>query len=72
MPAAAAVSNAAAGCAVSPFELGWASGNWTRAEFTIAADTVRLAIPELAEVPTQVRYAWEVPAPPSQFQLLCV
>lgn len=39
-----AVSAATSGCAVSPFELGWPSGNWTRAAPTIKGTAVELTI----------------------------
>ena len=52
---------------VSPFELGWPSGNWTRAAPTITGVTVELAIAAGSQSgsgldaggPTEVRYAWE-------------
>ena len=62
-----AVSAAIAGCAVSPFELGYPSGNWTRAAPTVKGNTVELTIVAGAQAdseldaagPTEVRYAWE-------------
>lgn len=38
------VANAVAGCAVSPFELGFANGTWRRAKATIAGTTVSIAL----------------------------
>ena len=53
-----------AGCKESPFELGWADGNWTRAAFAVKGTAVELTfVPPSTEdasaVPTEARYAWE-------------
>ena len=53
-----------AGCKESPFELGWADGNWTRAAFAVKGTAVELTfVPPSTEdagvTPTEARYAWE-------------
>ena len=58
------VANAAAGCTVSPFELGFANGTWRRAKGVIEGTTVTIALAATTEAtggssPTEVRYCWE-------------
>ena len=59
-------AQAVAGCKESPFELGWADGNWTRAAFAVKGTAVELTLAptsagdaSVLSAPTEVRYAWE-------------
>lgn len=47
------------GCAESPFELGFADGEWIRVNFTIALANIVISLPVRSEQATEIRYAWE-------------